>query len=66
MRGGTTREVTYYTWTSSAGDRLILADLPGLNEADGSLDRQSRDGALRAHVILYVCEGDLTLSLIHI
>ncbi|MBL8260164.1 MAG: 50S ribosome-binding GTPase [Candidatus Competibacteraceae bacterium] len=60
VRGGTTREVTYYTWTSSAGDRLILADLPGLNEADGSLDRQSRDEALRAHVILYVCEGDLT------
>jgi len=59
-RGGTTREVAYYTWTSSAGDRLILADLPGLNEADGSLDRMARDEALRAHVILYVCEGDLT------
>jgi len=60
VRGGTTREVTYYTWSSSAGDRLILADLPGLNEADGSLDRQARDEALRAHVIVYVCEGDLT------
>ncbi|HOW75978.1 MAG TPA: Era-like GTP-binding protein [Candidatus Competibacteraceae bacterium] len=60
VRGGTTREITYYTWTSSAGDRLILADLPGLNEADGSLDRMARDEALRAHVIVYVCEGDLT------
>jgi len=60
VRGGTTREITYYTWTSSAGDRLILADLPGLNEANGSLDRMARDEALRAHVILYVCEGDLT------
>ena len=39
---------------------MILADLPGLNEADGSLDRQARDEALRAHVIIYVCEGDLT------
>ncbi|HPF57576.1 MAG TPA: 50S ribosome-binding GTPase [Candidatus Competibacteraceae bacterium] len=58
--GGTTREVSYYTWTSPAGDRLVLADLPGLNEADGSLDRMARDEALRAHVILYVCEGDLT------
>ncbi|HRF43231.1 MAG TPA: 50S ribosome-binding GTPase [Candidatus Competibacteraceae bacterium] len=58
--GGTTREVSYYTWTSPAGDRLVLADLPGLNEADGSLDRLARDEALRAHVILYVCEGDLT------
>ncbi len=60
VRGGTTRAVTYYTWTSPAGDRLILADLPGLNEADGSLDRQARDEALRAHVVIYVCEGDLT------
>ncbi|MEI2783400.1 MAG: GTPase [Candidatus Competibacter sp.] len=60
VRGGTTRAVTNYTWTSSAGDRLILADLPGLNEAGGALDRQARDEALRAHVIVYVCEGDLT------
>ncbi|MDS4069159.1 MAG: GTPase [Candidatus Competibacter sp.] len=60
VRGGTTRQVTYYTWTSSAGDRLILADLPGLNEADGPLDRTARDEALRAHVVIYVCEGDLT------
>ncbi len=60
VRGGTTRVVTYYTWTSSAGDRLILADLPGLNEADGTLDQNARDEALRAHVVVYVCEGDLT------
>ena len=60
VRGGTTREVSYYTWTSSAGDRLILADLPGMNEADGSLDQMARDEALRAHVVIYVCEGDLT------
>ncbi len=58
--GGTTREVTYYTWVSSAGDRLVLADLPGLNEADGSFDQLARDEALRAHVVLYICEGDLT------
>ncbi|MFO1422520.1 MAG: GTPase [Candidatus Competibacteraceae bacterium] len=59
-RGGTTRKVTYYTWTSTAGDRLVLADLPGLNEADGTLDQIARDEALRAHVVIYVCEGDLT------
>ncbi len=60
VRGGTTRAVTYYTWTSVAGDRLILADLPGLNEAGGALDQTARDEALRAHVVVYVCEGDLT------
>ncbi|MBE2295006.1 MAG: 50S ribosome-binding GTPase [Phycisphaerales bacterium] len=60
VRGGTTRQVTDYTWTSAAGDRLILSDLPGLNEADGTLDRMARDEALRAHVVIYVCDGDLT------
>jgi hypothetical protein len=25
-----------------------------------ALDRMARDEALRAHVIIYVCEGDLT------
>ncbi len=59
-RGGTTRKVTFYTWTSSAGDRLILADLPGMNEVGGALDQTARDEALRAHVVVYVCEGDLT------
>lgn len=60
VRGGTTRQVSYYAWTSPAGDKLILADLPGLNEADGALDQLARDEALRAHVVIYVCEGDLT------
>ncbi|RTZ59583.1 MAG: GTP-binding protein, partial [Gammaproteobacteria bacterium] len=36
--GGSTREITQYEWTSPAGDRLIITDLPGLNEADGELD----------------------------
>lgn len=60
VRGGTTRSIAYYTWTSPAGDRLILADLPGLNEAEGRMDQAVRDEALRAHVIVYVCDGDLT------
>lgn len=60
VRGGTTRSIANYVWTSPAGDRLILADLPGLNEADGTLNALSRDEALRAHIIVYVCDGDLT------
>ncbi len=58
--GGTTREVTHYSWTSSKGDRLVLSDMPGLNEADGDLDKDARAEATRAHAIIYVCEGDLT------
>ncbi len=35
-RGGSTREITDYLWTSTAGDRLIISDVPGLNEAPPS------------------------------
>lgn len=58
--GGTTREVTRYTWQSPAGDQLVLSDLPGLLEADGTLDRVAREEALRAHLVVYLIEGDLT------
>lgn len=59
-RGGTTRDVTHYTWTSPAGDRLTLVDLPGMNEPDGSLTTLAREEAQRAHVVIYLVDGDLT------
>jgi hypothetical protein len=59
-RGGTTREVTRHVWSSTASDRLVLTDLPGLNEVGGELDTVAREEALRAHVVVYVCDGDLT------
>ncbi|MFO1352624.1 MAG: GTPase [Gammaproteobacteria bacterium] len=59
--GGTTRAVRHYTWKTTAGDQLILADAPGRHEADASLlGEEARAEALRAHVIVYVCEGDLS------
>lgn len=64
-RGGTTREITRYVWLSTAQDRLILTDLPGLNEADGELDIMAREEAMRAHVVVYVCDGDLTRDQYH-
>lgn len=62
VRGGTTREVRDYHWRSPGGDELILTDMPGTNEVGAGLDAMARDEALRAHVVLYVCEGDLTRS----
>jgi GTP-binding protein EngB required for normal cell division len=59
-RGGTTRAITHYTWVSPAGDRLVLTDLTGLNEAEGRLETLAREEALRAHAVVFVCEGDLT------
>jgi signal recognition particle receptor subunit beta len=60
--GGTTRAIAEYRWTSSAGDRLVLVDMPGLNEAGGGLDPLAEEEALRAHVVVFVAEGDLTRS----
>lgn len=57
--GGTTRQAERYAWQSEAGDRLILVDLPGLNEADGELDALAMDEAQRAHLVIYVCDSDL-------
>ncbi len=59
-RGGSTRVITNYTWHSPAGDALILTDVPGLHEAGGGLDTHAKEEAHRAHVVVYVCEGDLT------
>lgn len=58
--GGTTRDIQRYTWSSAAGDRLIIDDLPGLNEANGQLDRLTLDESARSHVVLFVVDNDLT------
>ena len=60
VRGGSTREITHYSWKSPAGDELILVDLPGLHEAGGDLDSVAREEALRAHLAIFVCDADLT------
>lgn len=60
VRGGTTRELHRHRWVSSAGDTLVLSDMPGTAEDDGALDAVARDEALRAHAVVYVCDGDLT------
>lgn len=59
VRGGTTRELIRYEWLSSGGDRLILTDMPGTAEADGGLDEMSQAEAERAHLVLYITDGDL-------
>lgn len=57
---GSTRSVSHHVWTSVAGDRLVLADVPGLNEADGTLDPLALAEAGRAHLVVFVCAGDLS------
>ncbi len=59
--GGTTRAVAHYQAQLANGRELTLVDVPGTHEVAGAVREQmARDEALRAHVVLYVCAGDLT------
>ena len=60
VRGGSTQDIAQYTWASSSGDQLVLTDLPGRNEASGSLDELASDEAVRAQVVIYVTDSDLS------
>jgi len=60
--GGSTRQITHYSWRSAGGDSLRLSDLPGLQLADGSDDQRAMEEARRAHVVVFLTEGDLSRS----
>ncbi len=59
-RAGTTRSITHYRWLAPSGEEVALVDLPGCNDPARSLDFLSREEALRAHVVIYLIESDLT------
>lgn len=58
-RAGTTTRVRHFQWCSEGGDRVVLADLPGFNLGD---DREILDEARRSHLVIFLCDGDLTRS----
>jgi predicted GTPase len=62
VRAGSTREITQYVWNSSAGDELVLSDLPGRNESEGDFEILIEEEARRAQLVIYVCESDLSRS----
>lgn len=58
--GGTTTTAHYFHWRPEQGMAIDLVDLPGFSQHDGqSLTRLAADEAARAHVVIYVCDGDL-------
>lgn len=62
-RGGTTREVGHYDGQLADGRTLVLADVPGSREAGGEAhETLAREETLRAHVVIYLCAGDLNRS----
>ncbi|MCB1725590.1 MAG: 50S ribosome-binding GTPase [Gammaproteobacteria bacterium] len=59
VRGGTTRTLHRYRWHSPGGDTLVLTDMPGTGDTSGALDRVAEDEAKRAHIVVFVTDGDL-------
>jgi GTP-binding protein EngB required for normal cell division len=58
--GGTTTTIQHYHWQRESGDEVVLVDVPGLNQMEREYDRLVMDEAQRAHVVIFVCDGDLT------
>jgi predicted GTPase len=58
--GGTTTSIEHYHWLRESGDEVVLVDVPGLNQVDREYDDMVMDEAQRAHVVIFVCDGDLT------
>ncbi|MFK8032133.1 MAG: GTPase [Gammaproteobacteria bacterium] len=60
VRGGSTRRVQEYRADNFPG--WVFSDVPGLNEVDAVLDELALDEARRAHLVVYVCDSDITRS----
>lgn len=63
VRAGTTRRVRLFHGSYGADSTLVLADVPGTEEwQDQGRAVGAREEALRAHLVLFTCEGDLSRS----
>ncbi len=60
VRGGSTDDIRSYRWRNEAGTEIVLIDVPGIGGVDGQLSAAAAAEARRAHVVLFVCDGDLT------
>jgi len=58
--GGSTRDIRSYRWQNDAGHEIRLTDVPGTGGHDEGFDAVALEEARRAHVVLFVCDGDLT------
>lgn len=58
---GTTRQCQRYSWQTAGEDALELVDAPGFSH-DSEETRLATEEAIRAHLVIYLCDGDLTQS----
>jgi len=60
VRGGSTTEIQHYRWRDDAGHEILLTDVPGTGGHEEGLGELATLEAQRSHVVLFVCDGDLT------
>ena len=58
--GGSTTDIQHYRWRNDAGHEILLTDVPGTGGHGEGLSETALEEAQRAHVVLFVCDGDLT------
>ncbi|MEL7185292.1 MAG: GTPase [Pseudomonadota bacterium] len=58
--GGSTDDVRRYRWQSDSGYEIYLTDVPGTGGHEEGLDEVAAEEARRAHLVLFVCDSDLT------
>ncbi len=57
---GSTGDVRHYRWRNDVGAEILLTDVPGTSGHEDGLSDLALEEARRAHVVLFVCGGDLT------
>jgi GTP-binding protein EngB required for normal cell division len=58
--GGSTTDVQHYRWRDDEGHEILLTDVPGTGGHEEGLSEVAMVEAQRSHVVLFVCDGDLT------
>jgi len=58
--GGSTTDVRHYRWRDDEGHEILLTDVPGTGGHAEGLSEVAMVEAQRSHVVLFVCDGDLT------
>jgi len=58
--GGSTVDIRHYRWRNDSGTEILLTDVPGTGGHEDGFDELAIQEARRAHVVMYVCDGDLT------
>lgn len=59
-RAGTTQDIQHYRHTSPDLGEWVLTDAPGILDLDEARVRLAREEARRAHLVVYVSDGELT------